>query len=56
LVLLMPGSVAAILNHAETLTGWKRRAAMAILGITGFALVGGMVTFFTVWNPPPGSG
>jgi hypothetical protein len=55
LVLLVPGPIAAIVNRAEALSGWKRRAAMTALGILGLVLVGGMLTFFTTWNPLPGS-
>jgi hypothetical protein len=55
LVLVVPGPIAAVVNWAEALNGWKRKAAMAVLGLLALVLAGGMVTFFTVHNPPPGS-
>jgi hypothetical protein len=55
LVVLVPGPIAIIVNRADALSGRKRRLAMGVLGVLGLVLVGGMLTFFTTWNPPPGS-
>ena len=55
LLLFVPGAVATVVNRADELSGWRRRAAMIVLGFFALVMGGGMVTFFTVHNPPSGS-